>query len=127
MKEDPQDLSMGKIDNSSALLCEAKEDIQPHDQSSQEKENNFCSIQRKQRLPPPLTEEEINQILSMQPASKFLSKEEIIFTCSTADLCTEAFPHEETKEQIDTDVVLSSQEGLLSESAPIHQNDGLQT
>ena len=59
MKEDPPDLSMGTNDNTSALFCEAKEDIHLHDHPSREKENNFCSIQRKQRLPPPLTEEEI--------------------------------------------------------------------
>lgn len=63
----------------------------------------------------------------MQPTSKVLCNEEIISICSTVDLCTEAFPHEETEEKIDIDVVLPSQEGLVLESAPIHQNDGLQT
>ena len=77
-------------------------------------------------FPPPLTEEEINQILSMHPTSKFLCNKEIMSICSNVDLCTEAFPHEEIEEQIDTDVVLPSQEGLLPESTPIHQNEGLQ-
>ena len=88
MKEYPQDLFVVTNDNSYALLCEAKEYIQPHDQSPQQKENNCCSIQRKQRLPPPLTEEEINKILSMQPTSKFLCNEEIMSICFATDLCT---------------------------------------
>ena len=62
----------------------------------------------------------------MQLASKFLCNEGIIPICSTVDLCTEVFSHEETKEKSDIDVVLPSQLGLLPESAPIHQNDGLQ-
>ena len=54
---DPKDLSVETNDNSSTFLCEAKKDIHPHDQYSQDKEKNWCSIQRKQRFPPPLTEE----------------------------------------------------------------------
>ena len=47
MKVDPQYLSMETNENSSVLLYEAKEDIQSHDQSSQEQEKNCCLIQRK--------------------------------------------------------------------------------
>jgi hypothetical protein len=109
-------------------LYKTKEDIQHHGQSSGEKENNCCLIQRKQRLPPPLTEEEINQILSMQPTSQSLCDQEINYIFSTVDLCIEVIPHEETNvEQIDVDVVLHSQEGLLLEIIFVHQNDGLQT
>ena len=64
----------------------------------------------------------------MQPASQSLCDQEINSIFSTADLCIEVIPHEETNlEQIDVDVVLHSQEGLLLEITFSHQNDGLQT
>lgn len=59
----------------------------------------------------------------MQPSYKILY-EEIISTCSIADLCTKAFSHEKTIERVDTNVVLPSLEDLLPENYP---NDGLQT
>ena len=77
-------------------------------------------------MPPLLTEEEINQILNIQPAPKFLFKE-VISLCSTTELCTEAFSHEKTIEQVDSNVVLCSQEDLFPENAPTHQSDGIQT
>lgn len=127
IKVDPQDLFVDTNDNSYIIFYEAKEDIQSHDQYSQEKEKNCCLIQRKQRLPPPLIEEEINQILSMQPTSQYLCDQNINPICSTIDLCTKVFTHEEIDvEQIDTDVVLCSQQGLLSENSSVHKNDGLQ-
>ena len=66
----PQDLSEGTSDDSPSLLGEAQENIQPQNQPSQEKENYCTSIQRKRKMPPLLTEEEINQMLNMQPTSK---------------------------------------------------------
>lgn len=64
----------------------------------------------------------------MQPASQVLCNKEIIAIFSTAYLCTEVFSHEEKKvERSDIDASLHSQEGLLPESAFVHQNDGLQT
>ena len=70
IKEYSQDLFEGTSDDSPSLLCEAQENIQPQNQPSQEKENCFTSIQRKRKMPPLLTEEEINQMLNIQPASK---------------------------------------------------------
>jgi hypothetical protein len=72
MKVDSHYLSSETNDNSSSPLYETQEYIQHHGQSLGEKQNNCCLIQRKQRLPPTLTEEEINQILSMQPTSQYL-------------------------------------------------------
>ena len=64
-------------------------------------------------MSPLLTEEEINQILNIQPASKFLCKEDISIY-SIVNLSTDAFSHIDTIEHIDNDVVLLSQEDLLS-------------
>ena len=65
MKVEFHDLSSEKNDNSSSPLYKTKEDSHHHSKSSREKENNYCSIQRKQRLPPLLTKEEINHIINM--------------------------------------------------------------
>lgn len=108
-------------------MYQAKEDIQDHEKSSQVKENICFLLQRKQRLPPPLTEEEINKILNMQLASHSLCNQEIHYICPTFDLCIEVFPPKETNvEQIDVDVVAHPQESLLLEITFSHQNDGLQ-
>ena len=66
----PQDLSESTGDDLSSLLSEAQEDIQPQNHPSQEKESYCSIIQRKIKTPPPLTEEEINQMINTQPASK---------------------------------------------------------
>ena len=70
MEENPQYLSEGTSDDSSSFLGEAQENIQPQKQPSQEKENYCTSIQKKRKMPPLLTEEEINQMLNIQLASK---------------------------------------------------------
>ena len=50
-----------------------KEHIQPYVQPSQEKVD-FCSyIQRKIKMPPFLTEEEIDQLINMQSTSAYFS------------------------------------------------------
>ena len=127
MKVGSQDISSETNDNLPALSYKAIEDIQYHEKYSQEKENNSCLIQRKQILHPPLTEEEINQILSMELASQSLCNQEINSICSTTELCIEFVPPEETDGgQIDVELVLDSQEGLLVESTYVHQNYGLQ-
>ena len=64
-----------------------QEEIQPQDQPPQKKEIFFFPIQRKQKVPPPLTEEEIDHMLRVQPASKPLYKENIPI-CSTTALPT---------------------------------------
>ena len=128
MKVDPQDLSLETNENLSTPLYKTKEDIQHHGQSAWEEENNCCLIQRKQRLPPLLTEEEINQTLRMQPTSQYLCDQEINSIFSTTSLCTEVVHHKETTvEKIDAEVVLHSEEGLLLEITFSHQNDFLQT
>ena len=65
MKENPQDLSKGTSNDSSSLLGKAQKDIHPLNKLSQEKED-FCSyIQREIKMPPFLTEEEINQLINI--------------------------------------------------------------
>ena len=59
----------------------------------------------------------------MQSSSKYLHNEEIVSTYSKVDECTKVFIHEETKEQVDAHVILSSQKGPLLDSTPIEQNN----
>ena len=72
IREDPQELfeKVETNNNPSALPCKIQEDIQPQDQLPQKMERNFCPLQRKQKMPPPLTQEEIDQLINMQTASK---------------------------------------------------------
>ena len=78
------------------------------------------------KIPTPLTEEEINLLLNMQPFLKYLHNEEIVSTYSNVDVCTKVFIHEETEEHVDAHVVLPSQKGPLPDSTPIEKNDDLQ-
>ena len=103
-------------------MNEVKENIQPHDQFLHKRKNNCYSNLRIQRFPPPLTEEEINLLLNMQPSSKYLHNQEIVSTYSNVDVCTNFFFHEETEEQVDAHVVLPSQKGPLPDSIPIEKN-----
>ena len=70
MKENPQDLSKGTNDDSSSLIGEAQKDIHPSNQISQEKEDYCSYIRREIKMPPFLTEEEIDQIINIQTTSK---------------------------------------------------------
>ena len=85
MKENPQDLSKGTSDDSSSFLGEAQEDIQPLNHLSQEKESHCSYFQRQRKMPPFLMEEEINQLLNMQTASK-TSYDQIFSNHSPANL-----------------------------------------
>ena len=71
MKENPQDLSKGTSDDSSSFLGKAQKDIHPLNQLSQEKEDYCSYIQRKIKMPPFLTKEEIDQLINIQSASNY--------------------------------------------------------
>ena len=74
-EEKPQDPTKNITnDDSSSLLAEAQEDIQPQIQSSQEIENCCTSVQRNTETSPPLTEEEIDQIINKKPTSETFYK-----------------------------------------------------
>ena len=77
MNENPQDLSKGTNDDSSSLLGEAQEDIQPQNQPPQEKEDCCSYIQRKRKMPPFLTKEEIDQLINMQSTSNLSHEHKI--------------------------------------------------
>ena len=81
VREDPQEL-FAKVEtnnNPSAPFCEIQEDIQPQDQIPQKRESNCCPIQRKHKMPPPLTEKEIDQMLSTTALpTKEIAHKEII-------------------------------------------------
>ena len=95
MNQDPQSPSVLTNDVSFNVLNEVKENIQPHDQFLDKRKKKIYSNIRIQRFPLPLTEEEINLLLNMQPSSKYLHNEEIVSTYSNVDECTKAFIHEE--------------------------------
>ena len=60
IKDIPQDIPARINNDSSSLLAEAQEDIQPQIQSSQEIENCCTYAQRNMETSPPLIEEEID-------------------------------------------------------------------
>ena len=62
-------------------------------------------------MPPPLTREEIDQMLRVQLASKPLYKENIP-VCSTTTLPTKEISHKEIEEQISVEVVIPPQEDI---------------
>ena len=70
VEENPQDPTENTSIHSPFLLGEAQEDIQPQDHSSQEKKDCYTSAQDQIKIPPLLTEEEIDQILNKQLALK---------------------------------------------------------
>ena len=74
-------------------------------------ESNCCPIQRKQKMPPPLTKEETDQMLRVKPASEPLYKENIpVRTIPT--LPTKEIAHKEAMEQIVVEVVIPPQEDI---------------
>ena len=96
MNQDPQNPSLLTNDVSFNVLNGVKDNNQLHDQFLDKRKNNCHSNLRIQRFPPPLTEEEINLLLNMQPSSKYLHNEEIVSTSSNVDECTKVFIHEGT-------------------------------
>jgi len=59
-------------------LLEINEDIQHPCQNLGGKEDNCCFVQRKQRLLPPLTKEEINHILNLQIHIPSIKNDDVI-------------------------------------------------
>ena len=62
----PHEINQQSNANLYAPFLEIKEDIQYPCESLGGKEDNCCFIRRKQKVLPPLTEEEINYILNLQ-------------------------------------------------------------
>lgn len=70
----PQDIPENSNIDSSSLIVEAQEDIQPQNQSSQETENGSTLVQRNIEKYSPLIEKEIDQNINKQPLSETFCK-----------------------------------------------------
>ena len=90
IREDPQELfeKVETNNNPSAPFCKIQEDIQPQEKLPQKRESSCFPIQRKHKRPPPLTEREINQILS------------------TTALPSKENNHKETKEHVVVKIII---------------------
>ena len=85
----PQDIPENSNIDSSSLVVEAQEDIQPQNQSSQETENCCTPVQRNIETSSPLTEKEIDHTIYKRSVSETFCKTNALVHSHREICCTD--------------------------------------